>query len=69
MEVFEELDWIDNITHIQYAIRLLIPPCSFLLGKAYTDCHLTTFNEELFTYEWRHPDPRTEGQFGLMLVQ
>ena len=60
MEVIEELDWIDNIAPIQYAIRLLIPPGSSLLGKEYTDCHLTTFNEELFTYEWRHPDPRMD---------
>lgn len=60
MEVVEELGWIDNIAPIQYAIRLLIPPGSSLLGKEYTDCHLTTFNEELFTYEWQHPDPRMD---------
>jgi radical SAM superfamily enzyme YgiQ (UPF0313 family) len=60
MEVVEELGWIDNIAPIQYAIRLLFPPGSSLLGKEYTDCYLTSFNEELFTYEWRHPDPRMD---------
>jgi len=60
MEVVEELGWIDNIAPIQYAIRLLFPPGSSLLGKEYTDCYLTSFNEELFTYEWQHPDPRMD---------
>lgn len=63
MEVVEELGWIDNIAPIQYAIRLLLPPGSSLLGKEYTDRHLTTFNEELFTYEWRHPDPRMDNLY------
>src|SRR6266568_1720916 len=58
--IVEELGWIDNIAPIQYAIRLLFPPGSSLLGKEYTDCHLTSFNEELFTYEWQHPDPRMD---------
>lgn len=60
MEMIEELGWIDNIAPVQYAIRLLIPPGSCLLGKDYTDRHLTTFNEDLFTWEWRHPDQRME---------
>ena len=57
MDVVEELGWIDNVAPIQYAIRLLVPPGSCLLGKPYMDEHLTTFNHELFTYGWRHPDP------------
>ena len=60
MEMVEELGWIDNIAPVQYAIRLLIPPGSCLLGKDYTDRYLTTFNEDLFTWEWSHPDPRME---------
>jgi radical SAM superfamily enzyme YgiQ (UPF0313 family) len=60
MEMVEELGWIDNIAPVQYAIRLLIPPGSCLLGKDYTDRYLTVFNEDLFTWEWRHPDPRVD---------
>lgn len=57
MDVVEELGWIDNVAAIQYAIRLLIPPGSCLLGRPYLDAHLTGFDEDLFTYRWRHPDP------------
>jgi radical SAM superfamily enzyme YgiQ (UPF0313 family) len=57
MEVVEELGWIDNVAPIQYAIRLLVPPGSCLLGRPYLDPHLTGFDEDLFTYRWRHPDP------------
>jgi radical SAM superfamily enzyme YgiQ (UPF0313 family) len=60
MDVVEELGWIDSVAPIQYAIRLLVPPGSWLLGKPYTDPHLTAFNEDLFTYLWRHPDPRMD---------
>jgi radical SAM superfamily enzyme YgiQ (UPF0313 family) len=60
MDVVEELGWIDSVAPIQYAIRLLVPPGSCLLGKPYTDPHLTAFNEDLFTYEWRHPDARVD---------
>jgi hypothetical protein len=60
MDVVEELGWIDNVAPIQYAIRLLVPPDSCLLGKPYTDRHLTSFDEEQFTYRWQHPDPRMD---------
>jgi radical SAM superfamily enzyme YgiQ (UPF0313 family) len=60
IEMVEELGWIDHVAPIQYAIRLLIPPGSSLLGRPYTDQHLTGFDEDLFTHRWRHPDPGME---------
>lgn len=60
LDVIEELDLIDNIAPVQHTIRLLIPPDSCLLGRPQTDAHLRAFSQELFTYEWRHPDPRME---------
>lgn len=60
LDVVEELDLIDNIAPVQYTIRLLIPPGSCLLGRSQTDAHLGAFNQELFTYEWQHPDRRMD---------
>ena len=60
MDVVEELGWIDNVAPVQYTIRLLVPLDSCLLGKPYTDPHLTVFDEDLFSYRWQHPDPRMD---------
>jgi hypothetical protein len=56
LETVEELGWIDNVAPVQYAIRLLLPPGSLLLDRPSTDEHLDGFDEDLFSYRWRHPD-------------
>jgi hypothetical protein len=53
-------DLVDNVDAVQYAIRLLLPLGSPLLDEPAMKAHLTAFDAERFTYEWRHPDPRMD---------
>jgi hypothetical protein len=48
---------IDHVDSVQYAIRLLVPPGSVLLGRADTGGWLGRLDQESFSYEWAHPDP------------
>jgi hypothetical protein len=43
---------------VQYAIRLLVPPGSSLLGAAPMEPYLGPLDAESFSYAWVHPDPR-----------
>jgi radical SAM superfamily enzyme YgiQ (UPF0313 family) len=58
--LLNELNLVENIAPIQLAIRLLIPEGSRLLELPETQAVLGSFNEELLTYEWVHPDPRVD---------
>jgi hypothetical protein len=51
---------IRNVDVIQYAIRLLVPRGSSLLGSPLLKPHLGAFDPETFSYHWRHPDPRMD---------
>jgi radical SAM superfamily enzyme YgiQ (UPF0313 family) len=51
---------IDHIDVVQYAIRLLIPPGSWLADLPETKPHLGPLDEAAFTYRWKHPDPRMD---------
>jgi len=57
LEFVESQALIDHVDPVQYAIRLLVPPGSALLGRADTARWLGRLNQESFTYEWAHPDP------------
>jgi radical SAM superfamily enzyme YgiQ (UPF0313 family) len=57
LDFVEEMGWIDNVPPVQYAIRLLVPPSSSLLGTPQLDGLLGPLDEAQFTYRWRHPDP------------
>jgi radical SAM superfamily enzyme YgiQ (UPF0313 family) len=48
---------IDHIDPVQYAIRLLIPPGSWLAEHPQTLPHRGELVEAAFTYRWKHPDP------------
>ncbi|HEX6384026.1 MAG TPA: CUAEP/CCAEP-tail radical SAM protein [Anaerolineae bacterium] len=52
-----QLDLIDNVSPIQYAIRLLIPAGSKLLELPETRAPLDEFDEAALAYPWAHPDP------------
>jgi radical SAM superfamily enzyme YgiQ (UPF0313 family) len=56
----EALDLIDHVDTVQYTIRLLVPPGSLLLSRSDTRRWLGPLNEQLFTYEWAHLDPRLD---------
>ncbi len=50
----------DCVDPIQYAIRLLIPPGSWLLSRPAIRPYLGELVPELFSYAWYHPDPRMD---------
>ena len=49
-----------NVDVVQYAIRLLVPRGSSLLGSPLLAPHLGSFDPETFSYRWAHPDPRMD---------
>jgi len=62
-------DWLDFIAAgglvdatdpVQYALRLLVPPGSWLLDQPAMRRHLGRLVAEGFHYEWTHPDPRMD---------
>jgi radical SAM superfamily enzyme YgiQ (UPF0313 family) len=48
---------IDHVDPVQFAIRLLIPPHSWLAEHPETLPHRGPLDEAAFTYRWTHPDP------------
>lgn len=60
LEFVEEYDLIYNVDPVQYAIRLLVPPGSSLLGTPQMTPFLGALDEEAFSYNWTHPDPRLD---------
>ena len=57
LALIAELDLIDNVPSIQYAIRLLVPAGSRLLELPDTRKWLGAFDAERLCYTWAHPDP------------
>ncbi len=56
----EEHDLTDAVDPVQYAVRLLIPPGSWLLARPEVLPHLGPLRKESFSYSWAHPDFRME---------
>ncbi len=54
------LNLIENVSSVQYAIRLLIPEGSRLLELVETREVLGAFHQELLSYEWLHPDSQVD---------
>jgi hypothetical protein len=51
---------IDHVDPVQYSIRLLIPPGSYLVNHPEMQPHLGPLNQALFSYRWTHPDPEMD---------
>jgi radical SAM superfamily enzyme YgiQ (UPF0313 family) len=51
---------IDNVDPVQYTIRLLVPPGSYLLNRPEMQAHLGPLDQASFSYRWTHPDPRMD---------
>ena len=49
-----------HVDSVQYAVRLLIPPSSYLLNRPETKVLSLKLNETAFSYIWTHPDPRMD---------
>jgi radical SAM superfamily enzyme YgiQ (UPF0313 family) len=57
LNLIAELDLIEHIAPIQYAIRLLIPAGSRLLEVPETHRFIQPFDAQALAYPWHHPDP------------
>ncbi|MEO7908873.1 MAG: CUAEP/CCAEP-tail radical SAM protein [Roseiflexaceae bacterium] len=60
LRVIAELDLVENVAPIQYAIRLLIPAGSRLLELPDVRALVGPFAEAALAYPWAHPDPRMD---------
>jgi radical SAM superfamily enzyme YgiQ (UPF0313 family) len=60
LEFVEAQQIIDHVDPVQYSIRLLIPPGSWIADLEATKPHLGALDEAAFTYRWTHPDPRMD---------
>lgn len=60
LDFVEENDLIDNIDPVQYSIRLLVPPGSWLAEHEEMLPYRGPLDQASFTYRWEHPDPRMD---------
>jgi radical SAM superfamily enzyme YgiQ (UPF0313 family) len=56
----EEHGLIDHIDPVQYSIRLLVPPGSYLMDHPAMLPHRGTLDQAAFSYRWAHPDPEMD---------
>ena len=49
-----------HVDPVQYAVRLLIPPGSYLLNRLEVKALSLQLDEASFSYTWAHPDPRMD---------
>ena len=57
LDFIENNQLVDNVDPVQYTIRLLVPPGSYLLNRPEMKEHLGPLNQAAFSYTWAHPDP------------
>ncbi len=63
LEILQFIDTHGLVYHVdpvQYAVRLLIPPGSYLLNRPETKKLSLTLDEAAFSYTWVHPDARMD---------
>jgi radical SAM superfamily enzyme YgiQ (UPF0313 family) len=57
LEFIEASGLIDHVDPVQYTIRLLVPPGSFLANHPAMQPHRGPLDPAAFSYRWTHPDP------------
>jgi radical SAM superfamily enzyme YgiQ (UPF0313 family) len=60
LTLIDELGLVENVSPIQYAIRLLIPAGSKLLELPFVRDLVDEFDDAALCYPWSHPDPRVD---------
>ncbi len=60
LQTIAELDLIDHVATVQYAIRLLIPAGSKLLDRSDVQQLSGPFDQAALVYPWAHLDPRVD---------
>jgi hypothetical protein len=68
LKLFSDLDLVENIAPIQYAIRLLIPAGSRLLELPSTRELIGAFDEEALVYPWTHGEVRVDQLYADVLA-
>lgn len=63
LATIDELDLIENVSPIQYAIRLLIPSGSRLLELPDIRNLVGAFDQFALFYPWQHPQPKIDGLY------
>jgi radical SAM superfamily enzyme YgiQ (UPF0313 family) len=65
----EEHDLIDHVDPVQYTIRLLVPPGSYILNRPEMKPYLGPLDQASFSYRWTHPDPHVDAVRGCVAVE
>ena len=60
LDTIAELELVDNVAPVQWAIRLLITSRSRLLEHPEVAAVLGEFDQAALSYRWVHPDPRVD---------
>jgi radical SAM superfamily enzyme YgiQ (UPF0313 family) len=60
LEFIEANGLIDHVDPVQYTIRLLVPPGSYLADRPAMQPYLGPLDQAAFSYHWDHPDPRMD---------
>ena len=60
LQFVDEHRLIYHVDPVQYAVRLLIPPGSYLLNRPETKTLSLILDEASFSYTWEHPDARMD---------
>ena len=63
LEILQFIDTHRLVYHVdpvQYTVRLLIPPGSYLLNRPEVETLSLTLDEAAFSYAWSHPDARMD---------
>ncbi|HMF12908.1 MAG TPA: CUAEP/CCAEP-tail radical SAM protein [Gemmataceae bacterium] len=60
LDFVEDNDLIDHVDPVQYSIRLLVPPGSYLLDRPAMKRFLGPLDQASFSYRWAHPDRRMD---------
>ncbi len=69
LETLVDLELVDYVAPVQYAIRLLIPNGSLLLDLDEVRHLVDEFDEEGLVHRWQHPDPQVDGLFETVAEQ
>jgi radical SAM superfamily enzyme YgiQ (UPF0313 family) len=60
LDFVDEHGLVDHVDPVQYSIRLLVPPGSYLLDRPAMKPHLGPLDQASFSYRWTHPDSRMD---------
>jgi len=60
LQLIAELGWVQRVSSVQLALRLLIPKHSLLLDTKEVRELVQPFDRKAATYPWRHHDPRLD---------